>query len=81
MSSAAQPLDSPVWSPPVTSGNGRNGTSDRGEDDRPGGDRPSATADGLPSRRRLLDAGVALFGALSLAELWAGLSISRLARD
>ena len=80
MGSGAQPLDSPVWSPPVTSGNGRTGASDRRADNRPGGDRPSATTDGLPSRRRLLDAGVALFGELSLAELWAGLSISRLAR-
>lgn len=81
MGSGAQPLDSPVWSPPVTSGNGRTGASDRRADNRPGGDRPSATTDGLPSRRRLLDAGVALFGELSLAELWAGLSISRLARE
>jgi len=76
MRSAAQPLDSPVWSPPVTSGNTPATPSATAPVGRPG----PAPAGELPSRRRLLDAGVELFGDLSLAELWSGLSISHVAR-
>ncbi|MFN8040497.1 MAG: helix-turn-helix domain-containing protein [Acidimicrobiales bacterium] len=61
----------------MTSG---NGASPR-EDQRTERATAPGDAGGLPSRRRLLEAGVELFADLSLAELWAGLSISRLARQ